>query len=178
MKTTNIIALLACVIGFAIAAPGTQVDSITAASTVKGWIMQEGSPMGAKLGNQIASVESYKDAAGSLLYHVVYLKPNGFVIVSADDRAEPVVAFASQGRYDPSEKNPLGALISRDLPNRAAHARKHANSAGGLKNQGKWRAMQSMTTTLHPHRPAYCHYLESGNKHQRSCLRKFFHAAA
>ena len=148
MKTTNIIALLACVIGFAIAAPGTQVDSITAASTVKGWIMQEGSPMGAKLGNQIASVESYKDAAGSLLYHVVYLKPNGFVIVSADDRAEPVVAFASQGRYDPSEKNPLGALISRDLPNRAAHARKHANSAGGLKNQGKWRAMQSMTTTL------------------------------
>ena len=139
---------MACVIGFAIEATGAQVDSTTAASTVKGWIMQEGSPLGTKLGNQIESVETYKDISGSLLYHVVYLKPSGYVIVSAEDQTEPIIAFVSSGRYDPSEKNPLGALINRDLPNRVAHARKYKNNSGGLKNQSKWQALQLTAAKL------------------------------
>ena len=51
------------------------------------------------------------------------MNPSGFVIVSADDLAEPVVAFVSgDGLYDPSPDNPLGALISRDLPGRIARS--------------------------------------------------------
>ena len=45
---------------------------------------------------------------------MVYLAPSGFVVVPADDRADPVIAFAPAGRYDPSPKNPLGAMVSRD----------------------------------------------------------------
>jgi len=46
---------------------------------------------------------------------VVYLDPEGFVIVAADDLIEPIIGFAPRGQFDPSTKNPLGALVSNDL---------------------------------------------------------------
>jgi len=147
MKTAKYIALLVCFIGLITTMRGAQVDSTAASSTVKGWLQSEHSPLGAKLGNQIGNVETYKDASGSPLYHVVNLKPSGYVIVAAEDQTEPIIAFVSQGKYDSSEKNPLGALISRDLPNRVAHARKHANSAEGLRNHAKWQKLLLSSTT-------------------------------
>ena len=144
MKFTKSFALLACVFGLASGAAGAQVGSATAAATVKGWLQLEHSQLGAKLGNQVKSVETFKDPSGLPLYHVVYLKPAGFVIVSAEDQVEPIIAFVSQGSFDPSLKNPLGALVSRDLPNRVAHARSHINSAAGLKNRGKWQKLQQV----------------------------------
>src|SRR5476651_1582640 len=112
MKFTKGLALLVCIFGFVIGAAGSQVDSAAAASTVKGWLQLEHSPLGAKLGSQVKSVETFRDKSGVPLYHVVYLQPSGFVIVSAEDQVEPIIAFVSQGRFDPSEKNPLGALVS------------------------------------------------------------------
>ena len=145
---------MTCILSFAIGASGAQVGSIAAASAAKGWLQSGNSPLGAKLGNQVASVETFKDASGAPIYHVVNLKPSGFVIVSGEDQTEPIIAFVNQGRFDPSENNPLGALVSRDLPRRVANARQHTSKFYGLKNQSKWQKLQlsaaSSTAAVQP----------------------------
>lgn len=143
MKFAKQFVFLACAICFASETWGAPVDSTTAADTVKGWLQTEQSPLGAKLGKQIGRVESHRDSAGATLYHIVNLKPTGFVIVAGDDAAEPIVAFISQGSFDPSEKNPLGALVARDMPKRVAQAHKIATSPAGLKNHAKWQKLQT-----------------------------------
>jgi hypothetical protein len=142
MKFPQAFALL--IVTFALLPRGlaAPVDSVKAAATVSNWLQMEASPLGAKLGRNPARVETFKDSFGSALYHVVYLEPSGFVIVSADDQVEPIIAFAARGRFDPSEKYPLGALVSRDLPKRVAYARQHAHTPDGLKNLAKWQSLQ------------------------------------
>ena len=54
---------------------------------------------------------------------MVNLQPGGFVIVSADDRIEPIIAFADDGIFDPSVDNPLGALVTGDINQRMAMVR-------------------------------------------------------
>jgi len=87
------------------------------------WVAANPKPMGAQLGGEIESVETFTDANSQPIYHVVYLRPAGFVIVPADDEIEPVICFAQAGSFDPSPDNPLGALVSRDLPGRVNAAR-------------------------------------------------------
>jgi len=94
-----------------------------AEKAVRGWLKADVQPLGAGLGQQIMSVETFSDDDGQASYYVVYLQPSGFVIVPGDDLVEPIICFAPMGRYDPSEDNPLGALVSRDVPGRIAAVR-------------------------------------------------------
>ena len=134
MKQIKTLLLLACFLWLATGAFGAQVDANTAASVVKGWLRFDQKPLGASLGQTVKNVETFKDDQGAPLYHVVNLEPSGFVIVSAEDRVEPVIAFVEKGHFDPSLNNPLGAMISRDLPARVAHARA---SGGGSQPASK-----------------------------------------
>jgi hypothetical protein len=46
------------------------------------------------------------------------------IFLPADDQVEPITGFVSDATsYDPSPANPLGALVSRDIPGRVAHVR-------------------------------------------------------
>jgi hypothetical protein len=99
-------------------AEAASVASSRAHKLVRTWLAENARPMDSLLGSEVNNVEAFNDSAGQPLYYVVYLNPNGFVIVPADDEVEPVICFSSQGRYEPSERNPLGALVSRDLPAR------------------------------------------------------------
>ncbi len=99
------------------------VGSNEAKKLVREWLRSDIRPLGSRLGNQVDSIETFTDDNGQALYYVVYLRPNGFVIVPAEDNVEPVVCFVSGGCYDPSENNPLGALVSRDLPDRVYSTR-------------------------------------------------------
>jgi hypothetical protein len=91
---------------------------------VTNWLRLDWKPLGCPLGQEIKEVQTFRDAAGSPLYHVVYLNPAGLVLVAGDDLVEPVIGFLAQGRYDPSPANCLGYLVSRDLTGRVAVARK------------------------------------------------------
>ncbi len=82
---------------------------------VEKWLSLNPHPLGTVLGTKIKGVQAFKDAAGDILYFAVSLEPAGLVIVAGDDLVEPIVAFLSDGLYDPSPTNPLGALVSRDL---------------------------------------------------------------
>jgi hypothetical protein len=95
-----------------------------AKSATQAWRRMDATPLKSTLGTAVSDVATFKDSIGSNLYYVVYLKPSGFVILPADDRVEPIIAFSSEGQYVDSDDNPLGALVRKDLPGRMAHVRK------------------------------------------------------
>jgi hypothetical protein len=117
------------------------------------------------LGQQVVNVKTFSDANEQPIYYVVYLEPSGFVIVPADDLVEPIVAFVDNGLYDPSPDNPLGALVSQDLPCRIAVVRGLQRVPDGqsqkgqltkrltafeitsVKAQGKWAKLQNYADT-------------------------------
>ena len=66
------------------------------------WVTANPRPMDSQLGNQIDRIETFTDANSQPIYYVIYLRPNGFVIVPADDEIEPVICFAQEGSFDPS----------------------------------------------------------------------------
>ncbi len=129
-------------------AEAAPVDSQQAAAAVTGWLALDRRPLGEKLGTRVQFVDTYSDPSGAGLYYVVRLSPAGFVIVAADDLVEPIVAFARAGRFDPSEANPLGALVKKDLSGRVGHARRApaaATEEAGLRARARWRQLASAT---------------------------------
>ena len=96
------------------------VTSEQAASVVKGWLAFCEKPLMCDMGEEVADVKTYEDASGLALYHVVYLKPKGYVLVSADDSIEPIIAFSSDGVYVLDDENAIAALIENDMRGRLA----------------------------------------------------------
>jgi hypothetical protein len=132
--------------GSAWAAP---VNSQRAAATVLGWLKAEKKPLGEALGGSVRRVETFRDAAGGETYHVVYLEPSGFVIVAGEDLVEPIPCFAPVGVFDPSDGNPLGALVNRDIPRRVAMVRRAGRAALGLeamRTAAKWHQFELAAT--------------------------------
>jgi streptogramin lyase len=144
MKLIKAFLLLTCFLGLACGAFGAQVNSETAASVVTGWLRIDKTPFGESLGNTVKNVETFKDTNGVPIYYVVYLEPSGFVIVSAEDQVEPIIAFARQGHFDPSLNNPLGALVSKDVPVRVAAARANGGKQAKLATLNKWQKLQQI----------------------------------
>ncbi len=129
------------------------IPASSATKMVKGWLAEQANPLGCRLGNSVKKIETFADSSGQAIYYVVYLRPAGFVIVPADDLAEPIVCFSSNGIYEPSPQNPLGAIVSRDLPGRIQSAReiqKNISAKGGTgqitKQQSdmKWSAEKAL----------------------------------
>ncbi len=112
-----------------------------AEKVVAGWLKTNARPLGTALGREVISVETFIDDNDQPVYYVVYLQPNGFVIVSADDLVEPIIAFADDGTFEPSLESPLGALVNNDLNGRVAAVRNtfslQMETPGGPRS--KWR---------------------------------------
>ena len=111
----------------------------------QGWLWQCARPLGAVLGPRVESVETYHNEQGTALFHVISLEPQGYLVVAADDRIEPVVAFSSGRRFDASAENPLAALIWRDLGARLAAAQQAARAESALlpaRRGGEMRAVR------------------------------------
>ncbi|MHC4529108.1 MAG: C10 family peptidase, partial [Planctomycetota bacterium] len=102
------------------AGPVSQGD---AEKVVRGWLKHNHEPLGAQVGTHIKETEVYTNTIGEAMYYIVYLHPEGFVVVPADGRVEPIIALVAHGTYAPSRDNPLGALVSRDVPGRIAAVR-------------------------------------------------------
>ena len=97
---------------------------------VMNWLHSEAKPMNAALGGQIRQVQTFDDAHIGPAYYVVFLRPAGLVFVPADDFVEPIIGFVSDATsFDPSLSNPLGALVSQDIPGRVLKAREMESSA-------------------------------------------------
>ena len=97
---------------------------------VRFWLAHNNNrPLDTLLGSQIKGRKTFRNNAGDILYFVISLSPDGFVIIPGDDLVEPIIAFAPCGEYDPSDQNPLAALVNQDLPRRLALAQEEESQA-------------------------------------------------
>jgi len=111
---------------------------------VSGWLKASPQPLGATLSRQIKNIETYAGDSGSPTYYVVNLEPSGYVIVSADDRIEPIIGFSAEGAYDFSFENPLVSLATLDLNGRIESLRttyrlQATTETQATGKQSKWR---------------------------------------
>ncbi|MHC4737650.1 MAG: C10 family peptidase [Planctomycetota bacterium] len=97
-----------------------------AGRAVRGWLKANANPLSTTVGRKIGDIETFTDEGGNASYYIVYLEPAGFVVVPAEDLVEPIICFADDGSYDSSDDNPLGALVSSDVPGRVATAKELA----------------------------------------------------
>lgn len=120
---------------------------------VVGWLKADPKPLGTSLGQQVKQIETFTNQSDEPIYHIVYLEPVGLVIVSADDRVEPIIGFVQGNSFDPSPENPLGALVTEDLNRRIASVRNAFNlqNVDNLssvpENQHKWRYFIKLANT-------------------------------
>lgn len=97
---------------------------------VVNWLAMDNQPLETSIGSQVSDILTFDDDDAQPLYHIVYLNPQGFVIVAGDDLVEPIIGFAAAGEYDDSLDNPLGALVKQDVPARVMRVRE-------MERQGK-----------------------------------------
>ena len=127
--------------GRGFAAPVTEAQALRAAAS---WLERHENPLEERTGKGVTNLTRYGDAQGNPLYYVAFLAPQGFLILAGDDLLEPVIALVPRGTaYDPSEKTPLGALVTRDLTLRTHLARTAPRASRTLgkeqaSNRAKW----------------------------------------
>ncbi len=106
--------MMVCV--YLVAAPVSERDVIQA---VTGWLNLDDSPLGASMNAEIADVQMYSDHDTPLFYAVSFVG-GGYVVTSADDMIQPVIAFSRSGVFDNSDQNPLLSLLRGDMQDRVA----------------------------------------------------------
>ncbi len=74
-------------------------------------------------------MDTLRAVDGTPLYHVISLKPEGYVICSADTEIEPILAFSAVGHYEANPQNPLYVLVERDARERLDQVRNHPITA-------------------------------------------------
>ncbi len=119
MKHRHIIATLALQLIVALhlspSAHAAPVNAGLASRASSAWARTHRGRMGIPHSTSLRSVRTHHDAQGHALYHSVDFDPGGFLVVSADDRVVPVVAFSATGQFDPDPDNPLVALLEGDM---------------------------------------------------------------
>ncbi len=131
-----IVATLA-VVSSAIAVEVTMEQAQTAA---RNWVRRSPVQMTAEFkSSEVRHAQTAKADDGKALYHVVELDGGGFVVTSGDTELPPVIAFSASGTLDLSDsRNPLVALLERDLQSRRAQiAKPQAKMLAALQAAGE-----------------------------------------
>ena len=119
MMTRGLLAAIGTIAGIAAFAAPIAVDQATKA--VGTWASaRPAAHMTARLGAAVAGADTVKGPDGQALFHVVRLEGGGYVVTSADDRIEPIIAFSEDADLVRDEGNPLWKLLNLDLPQRRA----------------------------------------------------------
>ena len=101
--------------------PAAPVSAQLARLFAQQWLASADKPLKADFSaHSISEVSAIENAAGLLIGYHVALQPEGYVIISADDRIQPLVSFSARGTYDDRDANPLRGLLLADLQARLA----------------------------------------------------------
>lgn len=102
---------------------GEAVPAEDAARAAQAWIGQGFSMGKLPAGRAIEGVDELADSSTGALLRIVRFAGGGFVVLSADDLVEPVLAFSETGTgVEPCEGNPFWALLRGDIAAREAAA--------------------------------------------------------
>jgi hypothetical protein len=108
---------------YAASAPAAEVSAKDAARAASAWV-DRGYAMGRlPAGRTVAGVDEVEDPATGAQLRVVRFEGGGFVVLSADDLVDPVLAFSETGDgLDLDDNNPFWALLRGDIAAREAAA--------------------------------------------------------
>ena len=128
--------LLGATLLAAISAGGTPVSPATAKRAAQNWVKLSPRPLGENVGQTAANVVSGIDTNGAALFHVVRMQEGGFVVTSADDDVDPIVAFSENGDGGSAtnQASPLYAWLQHDMRLRSSLSKKITYSAKGNTN--------------------------------------------
>ena len=97
------------------AALAAEITAQQAETAVTHWLARGGAPLGASVGQKVQESVVYADDTGAPLFHVVRVAEGGFVVTSADDTVEPIIAFSGNGGALADESAPLLDVLRHDL---------------------------------------------------------------
>ena len=112
-------------------APGAEITPDQAEQAALNWVAR-GQALG-KIppGRAVAGVDELAEPETGARLHVVRFEGGGFVVLSADDLVDPVLAFSGTGEtLEPDDGNPFWALLRRDIAAREAAAGIERGAAG------------------------------------------------
>jgi hypothetical protein len=131
------------------------VDAHTAQRAVRGWLAANPSPLQMHLGHSIDTIDAACCASGSVLYYVVHLYPDGFVIVSAEQGVEPIIGFGHTTGAALAPGGLLERLTSADMRVRLQDC-VHADASARprlSRRERKWLRQLDRDTHLHAASP-------------------------
>lgn len=111
-----------------------------AQTAVRNWLSTDPA-LGCPLGMSVRSARTSSVTNGATC-HVVQLAEGGFVVTSTDTRLEPVIAFSEGSDLVEDDRNPLWALLKRDLV-----ARARSTQVGGASLQSVTPATVTLSAT-------------------------------
>jgi hypothetical protein len=79
-------------------AGGAGIGISEADLAARGWLHRNRQPLDKAVRTDIDSLSAVSHE-GQTLFYMVNLNPTGFIVVSADDRLEPVIAFSESGGF-------------------------------------------------------------------------------
>lgn len=107
----------------------TEITSAQAQKAVANWLRRDAAPLETQLGGTVLPATTYRDKVGTALFNVVQLEDRGFVVTSADDGIEPIIAISEGSNLIADASNPLWVLLNEDMAQRH-HALKARQTAG------------------------------------------------
>ena len=123
--------------GRTFAAPVSQEQALGAAYA---WLSLSPEAMHEQHGRLAGSVTAVPDALGETQFYAVDLAPKGYVIVAADDKVEPVIAFSTSDVFNAAPGDPLFDMLRGDVPARISRAR-----AAHAASPAKWQMLRAIS---------------------------------
>lgn len=118
------IAVFALIIGVNLY--GASIGQDTALGFAESWLSSQGNPVAADgVAREVSGVVPV-EAEGVTYGYAVNFAPEGFMVVSSDDRINPVLYYNGTGSYVASPENPLFWLIVADMEVRLSVAEEEA----------------------------------------------------
>lgn len=82
------------------------------------WLERNQRPLNADVGGTPVAGRTFTRADGAPLFHVVRLSEGGFIVTSAEDGIDPIIAVSDGDDLVVDDDNPLWVLLNKDMDNR------------------------------------------------------------
>lgn len=149
-NTRSVFFFMLILCGLAISSvPAAPIHADQARQAAIGWLRLYPQPMESRISGTLTEITPIGQVDQPLGF-IVRLAPAGFVILSAEDRIEPIIAFSATGQIDDRPDNPLLSLLNQDLAGRLAQVQAAAdlvpppsNSSDAQSPQSRWQTLLS-----------------------------------
>nr|MDA3925731.1 C10 family peptidase [Kiritimatiellia bacterium] len=116
-KAVLTFACIAVLVSF-IPTKAAEISLAQAKNATGKWLGRNQHPLNSNVGGKPVAGKTYTRSDGTPLFHVVRLSEGGFVVTSADDGIDPIIAVSGGEDLVADETNPLWILLNKDIENR------------------------------------------------------------